>query len=70
MVFLMVLLTFAACIFGVVAVEISFRKREDGDISSGGVARLHGPVTTAIEDGLRPDTPATPSSKERSSRAA
>lgn len=70
MLFLLVIVTFAACLFGVVAIEISLRKREEREGSGEDVARLQGPVAAAFGGRSRPPAPATPPSGERGSRAA
>ncbi len=67
MLFVLVILTFAACLFGVVAIEVSMRNCEERERSSGSARRVRRGGAVAFEGGLKPEAP---SSSERGSRAA
>lgn len=69
MLFVLVILTFAACLFGVVAIEVSMREREERGRSGEGVARRGGSVPVAFGERRQGDSVA-PAARERGSRAA
>ncbi len=69
MLFALVILTFAACLFGVIAIEISMREREERGRSGEGVARRDGSVPVAFGERRQGDSVA-PATGGRGSRAA
>ncbi len=70
MLFVVVILTFAACLFGVVAIEVSMRQREERGRSGEGVASRDGSVPVAFGERRRQGDSVAPAAKERGSRAA
>ncbi len=70
MLFVIVILTFAACLFGVVAIEISMRQREERERLSRSAGPGQASPPLAIGGGTRRGAGTAPPSTAGSSRAA
>ncbi len=70
MLFILVILTFAACLFGVIAIEVSIRQREERGRSGEGTAEQDGSVPDVFGERRQPGDRVAPAARGRGSRAA